>query len=149
MIIDISGIMDMIPHRYPFLLVDKIIKIEAGKSITGIKNVTFNEPYFAGHFPDNPVMPGVLIVEAMAQVSALLVVNSTDIGLGSKENKDVYFMGIELAKFRKVVKPGDTLYLHANIEQNRGNVWKFSAKGEVEGNLVAESQFTAMVKKRD
>lgn len=149
MTIDIMSIMNMIPHRHPFLLVDKIIKIETGKSIIGIKNVTFNEPYFTGHFPNNPVMPGVLIVEALAQVSAVLVVNSTEIVLGNKENKDVYFMGIESAKFRKVVRPGDALHLHAHIEQNRGNVWKFSAKGEVEGSTVAESQFTAMVKDRE
>lgn len=142
--IDIVEIMAMIPHRYPFLLIDRIIEINNDQSIVGIKNVTFNEPQFSGHFPNKPVMPGVLIVEAMAQVSAVLVAKS----LTSTEDKDVYFMAIEDAKFRKVVVPGDTMYIYSKIEQNRACVWKFSARAEVANEIVAEGKFTAMVKNR-
>lgn len=145
--ISIGEIMKMIPHRYPFLLVDKIVELVKGETIVGIKNVTFNEPYFMGHFPDFPVMPGVLIVEALAQVSAILVsktINS-DNNIDFAE-KTVFFMSIEDAKFRKIVEPGDTLYLHSAIKQNRGPVWKFSGYAEVNGQKVAESSFSAMVK---
>ncbi|MCC2646689.1 MAG: fabZ [Rickettsiaceae bacterium] len=141
--IDIHHILSLIPHRYPLLLVDRVEEITLGKSIVGVKNVTFNEPQFMGHFPNNPVMPGVLIVEAMAQTSAILVaktINSTG------HDKTIYFMSINDAKFRKVVKPGDTMKLNVKIEQNRGTVWKFKAEAYVEGELVAESCFTAMVK---
>lgn len=144
--ISISEIMKMIPHRYPFLLVDKIIDIVPSESIIGIKNVTFNEPQFMGHFPDNPIMPGVLMIEALAQVAAVLVSKT----LNAKPNeKEVYFMAIEGAKFRKVVVPGDTLHLHAKIVQNRGTVWKFAARAEVDGALAVETSFTAMVKDKD
>ncbi len=145
--ISIGEIMKMIPHRYPFLLVDKIVELVKGETIVGIKNVTFNEPYFMGHFPDFPVMPGVLIVEALAQVSAILVsktINS-DNNIDFAE-KTVFFMSIEDAKFRKIVEPGDTLYLRSAIKQNRGPVWKFSGYAEVNGQKVAESSFSAMVK---
>lgn len=142
--IDIVEIMSMIPHRYPFLLIDKIIEINNNDSIVGIKNVTFNEPQFTGHFPNKPIMPGVLIIEAMAQVSAILVAKS----MTSTEDKDVYFMAIEEAKFRKVVVPGDTMYIYSKIEQSRSSVWKFSARAEVANEIVAESKFTAMVKNR-
>ncbi len=141
---DIVEIMEMIPHRYPFLLVDRIIELKINESIIGIKNVTFNEPQFLGHFPSKPIMPGVLIIEAMAQVSAVLVAKS----INSRANKDVYFMTIEQTKFRKIVVPGDMLYISSKIEQNRGQVWKFSAHAEVDKKLVAESKFTAMVKDR-
>lgn len=144
MTIDIIEIMAMLPHRYPLLLVDKVVEYELNKSILGIKNVTFNEPHFTGHFPHKPVMPGVLIIEAMAQLSAILVAKS----ISSCKEKDVYFMSIDGAKFRKVVQPGDTMYLHAELKQNRGSVWKFFAKAEVNNELVAESTFTAMVKDR-
>ncbi len=143
--INITEILKLIPHRYPLLLVDRVIEFEEGKSIHAIKNVTFNEPQFTGHFPSKPVMPGVLIVEAMAQASAILVSKSMD----SREDKDVYFMSIEKTKFRKIVEPGDVMHIYAKIEQNRGQVWKFSGRVEVDGAVVAESDFTAMVKNRD
>ncbi len=145
-IINISEIMSMIPHRYPFLLVDKVTDLEVNHSITGIKNITFNEPQFTGHFPDNPVMPGVLIIEAMAQISAVLVARSID---AKKEEKLVYFMSIDNAKFRKIVRPGDILTLKSVITQHRSDVWKFQATAEVEGSIVAESNFMAMVKNKE
>ncbi|WP_218460367.1 3-hydroxyacyl-ACP dehydratase FabZ [Rickettsia sp. TH2014] len=142
MIIDITEIMDLIPHRYPFLLVDRVLEIDLNKSIKGIKNVTVNEPQFTGHFPARPVMPGVLMVEAMAQLAAILVAKS----LGSTKNKEVFLMAIENAKFRRIVQPGDTMYIHTVIEQQRANVWKFSSTVTVEGGMAAESKFTAMIK---
>jgi 3-hydroxyacyl-[acyl-carrier-protein] dehydratase len=144
-IIDINQIMSIIPHRYPFLLIDRVLEIKLGESIVGIKNVTINEPHFTGHFPSRPVMPGVLIIEAMAQLSAILVAKSME----STKDKEVFFMSIEQAKFRKVVEPGDTLTISASITQNRGTVWKFLAKTEIDGKLVAESGFTAMVKDKE
>jgi 3-hydroxyacyl-[acyl-carrier-protein] dehydratase len=144
MMIDIIEIMKMLPHRYPFLLIDRVLEIKLNESIVGIKNVTMNEPQFVGHFPDRPVMPGVLIIESMAQLSAVLVAKSMNVG----RDKDVFFMSIEEAKFRKIVEPGDTLHIHAKIEQNRASVWKFSAIAKVDEQVVAESKFTAMVKNR-
>ena len=144
--INIVDIMSMIPHRHPFLLVDKVISIETNHSIVGIKNVTFNEPQFAGHFPNNPVMPGVLIIEALAQISAVLVAHS--IG-AKKEEKLVYFMSIDNAKFRKIVRPGDSLILKSLITQHRSDVWKFLATAEVDGSVVAESNFMAMIKNKE
>ena len=141
-IIDINQIIKLIPHRYPFLLVDRVTDLEVGKSVTGIKNITMNEPQFIGHFPDRPVMPGVLIIEAMAQISAILVAKSMD----STEDKEVFFMSIENAKFRKIVEPGDQLILKASITQNRGSVWKFAAQSLVDGKVAAEASFTAMVR---
>ncbi len=141
-IIDIEEIQKMIPHRYPFLLIDKVISLIPDVSAVGVKNVTFNEPHFMGHFPSKPIMPGVLIIEAMAQTSAVLVVKTLD---GATEGKLVYFMSVEEAKFRKTVVPGDTLYLHVHKERNRGNVWKFKAEAKVEDKLVAEAIFTAMI----
>ncbi|MBP7190109.1 MAG: 3-hydroxyacyl-ACP dehydratase FabZ [Rickettsiaceae bacterium] len=144
--ISASEILKMIPHRYPFLLVDKVVELVEGDRIVGVKNVTFNEPQFMGHFPDMPIMPGVLIIEALAQVSAILVSKT----LSAKPNeKTVYFMAIDSAKFRKIVEPGDTMYLYSKIEQNRGAVWKFSGYAEVDGKKVAESSFTAMLKDKD
>ena len=140
--IDINEIMSIIPHRYPFLLIDRVIEIELKKSIIGIKNVTANEPQFTGHFPTRPVMPGVLIIEAMAQLSAVLVAKSME----STDDKEVFFMSIDESKFRKVVEPGDTLKMFAEIIQNRGSVWKFKARAEVDGKVAAEGVFTAMVK---
>ncbi|MES2214504.1 MAG: 3-hydroxyacyl-ACP dehydratase FabZ [Pseudomonadota bacterium] len=144
--INIGEIMEMIPHRYPLLLVDRIIEYTNAKSIVGIKNVTFNEPHFTGHFPGNPVMPGVLIVEAMAQVSAVLVSKTLNARPG---DKIVYFMSIDNAKFRKIVQPGDQLHLYSQIVQHRSQVWKFEARAEVDGEIVAESIFTAMVKNKE
>lgn len=140
--ININEIMSIIPHRYPFLLIDRVTAIELNKSIVGIKNVTANEPQFTGHFPGRPVMPGVLIIEAMAQLSAVLVAKSMD----STEDKEVFFLSIDESKFRKVVEPGDTLTMYAEIIQNRGAVWKFKARSEVDGKVAAEGIFTAMVK---
>lgn len=140
--IDINRIMEMIPHRYPFLLIDRVEGIEKDVRAVGIKNVTFNEPHFIGHFPQRPIMPGVLIIEAMAQTSAVLVVAT----LGSEsEGKLVYFMSVEEAKFRKPVVPGDRLELHVEKERNRGSVWKFKAEGKVNGVKVAEATFSAMI----
>lgn len=140
--LDIERIMQMIPHRYPFLLVDKVINIVEAESATGIKNVTFNEPHFTGHFPQKPIMPGVLIIEAMAQTSALLVVHT----LGEKaEGKLVYFMSIEEAKFRKPVTPGDTLEIHVQKMKARGNVWKFMCEAHTANGKVAEAIISAMI----
>jgi 3-hydroxyacyl-[acyl-carrier-protein] dehydratase len=140
--IDINEIMSIIPHRYPFLLVDRVTSITLNESIVGIKNVTINEPQFTGHFPDRPVMPGVLIIEAMAQLAAVLVAKS----MKSTKDKEVFFMSIEETKFRKIVEPGDTIVMYASIIQNRGPVWKFKARSEVDGKMAAETLFTAMVK---
>jgi len=144
--INIIKIMDLIPHRYPFLLVDKIIDIEINHTIAGIKNVSFNEPQFTGHFPDNPVMPGVLIIEALAQVSAVLVAHSTS---AAKSEKLIYFMSIDNAKFRKIVRPGDSLVLKSSVVQHRGTVWKFSARAEVDSSVVAEADLMAMMKDKE
>ncbi len=139
-ILDINEIMDLLPHRYPFLLVDRIVSIEKGTSITGIKNVSINEPFFTGHFPGQPIMPGVLIIEAMAQVSGILAFKS-----GVKKTRSVYFMSIEKAKFRQPVFPGDQLVMDITTVQQRGSVWKFSGTAKVNGKVVAEAGFTAMV----
>jgi 3-hydroxyacyl-[acyl-carrier-protein] dehydratase len=140
--INIEQILKSLPHRYPILLVDKVIAMEENKSITGIKNVTFNEPHFMGHFPDKPIMPGVLIIEAMAQTASVMVMNS---GGRSLEDNLVYFMSIDNAKFRKPVIPGDVLELHIDVIQNRGSVWKMSGIAKVEGVKVAEAEFSAMI----
>lgn len=139
---DINAIKDMIPHRYPFLLVDKVLSVVAGESCIGVKNVTCNEPFFPGHFPNHPVMPGVLIVEAMAQTAAVLVVHT----LGKESRgKVVYFMSVEDAKFRKPVIPGDVLKIHCKVERHRGAVWKFTAEAKVDDVKVAESTYSAMI----
>ena len=140
--IDILRIMDLIPHRYPFLLVDKVVDLVPGESATGIKNVTMNEPQFMGHFPKQPVMPGVLIVEAMAQTAAIVVVESFD---DPTEEKLVYFMSISEARFRKPVTPGDTMQLKVTKIQGRKNVWKFRGEAYVDGALCAEAVYTAMI----
>lgn len=140
--IDILGIMKCIPHRYPFLLVDRILEYVPNESAVGLKNITMNEPQFMGHFPGQPVMPGVLIVEAMAQTSGILVMHS----LGSEaENKLVYFMTIDSARFRKPVTPGDSLYIHVEKIQNRGPVWKFKGEAKVDDQLCAEAVYSAMI----
>ena len=141
-VIDIKRIMEMIPHRYPFLLIDRVMNIVLGESATGLKNVTINENFFQGHFPGAPVMPGVLIVEAMAQSAAVLVMHT----LGSiAHGKVVYFMSVEDAKFRKPVLPGDVLELHCEAQKSRGNIWKFSAVAKVGSAKVAEAVYTAMI----
>ncbi len=141
--IDIAGIMARIPHRYPMLLIDRIVDINKGESCTGIKNVTFNEPFFQGHFPDLPIMPGVLIIEAMAQTSATLVVDSLE-GVTS-ETHVVYFMTIDNARFRRPVVPGDQMHIKVKKDRQRGNVWKFRGEAFVGDTLCAEASFTAML----
>ncbi len=138
----IERIMEMIPHRYPFLMIDKIIHMELGESAIGVKNVSINEQHFIGHFPGKPVMPGVLIIEAMAQTSAVLVVET--LGKAS-EGKLVYFMSIDEARFRKPVVPGDCLHIRVDKQQSRRNVWKFSCTATVDGVKVAEAVICAMI----
>jgi 3-hydroxyacyl-[acyl-carrier-protein] dehydratase len=140
--IDIERVMKMIPHRHPFLMIDRVIDCVANRHATGIKNVSINEDYFRGHFPARPLMPGVLIVEAMAQTAAVLVVHT----LGPEwERKLVYFMSIDNARFRRPVFPGDSLHVHVTKQRNRGNVWKFLGEAKVEGQLAAEAVFAAMI----
>lgn len=139
---DIARIMEMIPHRYPFLMVDRLIELVPGESAVALKNVTLNEPQFQGHFPRAPVMPGVLIIESMAQTSALLVVET----LGQEtEGKLVYFMSIDGARFRKPVEPGDTMMIHVRKKRRRGSVWKLACEARVDGVLVAQATLTAMI----
>ncbi|AGH98073.1 3-hydroxyacyl-ACP dehydratase FabZ [Micavibrio aeruginosavorus] len=140
--IDITRIMEMIPHRYPILLVDRILEFVPNERAVGLKNVTFNEPHFQGHFPRFPVMPGVLIVEAMAQTAAIMVVQT----LGKEaEGKLVYFMTIDQARFRKPVVPGDSLHIHVQKTKQRGPVWKFKGEAMVGDTLCAEAEFSAMI----
>jgi 3-hydroxyacyl-[acyl-carrier-protein] dehydratase len=140
--IDIARIVEMIPHRYPFLLVDRLVDVVSNDRAVGIKNVSINEPFFQGHFPQHPVFPGVLIIESMAQTAAVLVVHS----LGpSAEGKLVYFMSVDNARFRKPVGPGDQLHIHVVKERSRGNVWRFKGEAKVDGVLVAEATFSAMI----
>ena len=141
--IDVLGIMERIPHRYPFLLIDRVRDIVPHESAVGIKGVTVNEHHFQGHFPQQPIMPGVLIVESMAQTAAVMVA----VSLGEEAaGKLVYFMSIEEAKFRRPVVPGDQLELHIRKKQQRGAVWKFFGEAKVDGRLVAEAVFTAMIR---
>lgn len=140
--IDVNRVKELIPHRYPFLMIDKVRSIEFDKRAIGIKSVTVNEPHFDGHFPNRPIMPGVLIIEAMAQTAGCLVVTT----LGEEaEGKLVYFMTVENAKFRKTVVPGDRLEVDVQKQRRRGPVWKFSGKAYVDGTLVAEAIFSAMI----
>lgn len=141
-LVDIHRIMQMLPHRFPMLMVDKVIGLVRDSRAIGVKNVSINEPYFQGHFPQRPVMPGVLIIEAMAQTAAVLVVET----LGPEaEGKLVYFMSIDQARFRRPVTPGDQMHLHVEKLRNRGPVWKFAAKAKVEDALVAEAEYAAMI----
>ena len=140
--IDIEKIVEMIPHRYPFLMIDRVSDLVPEESAVGHKNVTINEPYFQGHFPSKPIMPGVLIIEAMAQTSAVLVVHTLG---GEAEDKLVYFMSVENAKFRRPVQPGDVMKIYVNTKQHRKAVWKFDGVAKVDEQIVAESTFTAMI----
>ena len=140
--IDAKEILDLIPHRYPFLLVDRIEEIVINQSCIGIKNITINEPFFPGHFPGHPIMPGVLIIESMAQTASALVVYGYE---GSTNDLSVYLMKVDKAKFRKPVLPGDQLRMEITKEKNKGEVWQFFGKAYVDNNLVAEASITAMV----
>jgi 3-hydroxyacyl-[acyl-carrier-protein] dehydratase len=140
--IDIGGIMRMIPHRYPFLLVDRVVELVAYRRAVGIKNVTINEPFFAGHFPSDPIMPGVLVVESMAQTAAVLAVACLG---AAHEGNSVYFMGIESARFRRPVRPGDQLRVEITVLRNKMGVWKFNGRVLVEGGLAAEAEFMAKI----
>lgn len=139
--VDILQLMKLLPHRYPFLLVDKIVDIDADNSAVGIKNVTFNEPHFVGHFPEQPVMPGVLIVEAMAQTAGAICIRKT----GTDKPSLVYFMTIDNAKFRRPVVPGDRLEIHVKKLKQRGNIWRFGCEALVDGTKVAEAEISAMM----
>ncbi len=141
-LVTIERVMEMIPHRYPFLMIDRVIDVVPDVGAVGIKNVSINEPHFQGHFPRRPVMPGVLIIESMAQSAAVLVVET----LGKEfEGKLVYFMSVDRARFRKPVVPGDVMYVHVRKERQRGPVWKFTAEAKVEGTVVAEATYSAMI----
>jgi len=144
-VIGIKEIQQLIPHRYPMLLVDKIEDVVLGQSAVGIKNVTFNENFFQGHFPGEPIMPGVLIVEAMAQTSAALVNKTLDSLEGERKYTKVLFMSIDGVKFRQPVVPGDTIKMHVEKEQSRGVVWRFKGRTFVGEKLVCEAVFTAML----
>ena len=139
---DINAVMRMIPHRYPFLLVDRVVEMRAFEHAVGIKQVTINEWFFQGHFPSEPIMPGVLIVEAMAQTAAVLAVA----GLGSAHaGRSVYFMSIDGARFRKPVRPGDQLRLEITVLRNKLGVWKFGGRAILDGNVAAEAEFSAKI----
>ena len=139
---DIHRVLKLLPHRYPFLMIDRIININGDKSAVGIKNVTINEPFFQGHFPDFPVMPGVLLIEGMAQTAGAICVAA----LGETyQPRIVYFMSIDRAKFRRPVLPGDTVHFHVRKIRNRGPVWRFQCEAKVEGAVVAEAEVSAMI----
>ena len=137
---DIKEIMKVLPHRYPFLLVDKVLEMEAGKRIVSIKNVSINEPFFQGHFPEFPIMPGVLLIEAMAQTGGIMVLSSEKIEPGSK---NVLFLGIDKARFRKPVYPGDQVRFELVALNVKRSIWKFKGEAFVEGTLVAEAELMA------
>lgn len=139
--IDVMELFRLLPHRYPFLLLDKVIEVDGNESAIGIKNVTINEEFFNGHFPNSPIMPGVLIVEAMAQTAGAICARSAEDG----EGKLVYFMSIDGAKFRKMVRPGDVLHLHVVKIKQRRDIFKYQCTANVEGNKVAEAVITAMM----
>ncbi len=141
--IGIQEIMDILPHRYPFLLIDKILEMEMGKRIVGIKNVTMNEPFFQGHFPGRPIMPGVLIIEAMAQAGGVLALKS--VPPEQVKNKVILFMSIDKAKFRKPVIPGDQLRFEIDVVRQRSNIMSLKAQALVDGSVAAEAEMMAMI----
>ena len=142
-VIDIHRILKLLPHRYPFLLVDRVIELDPGKTIKALKNVTMNEPFFQGHFPDFPVMPGVLIIEALAQTAALLTFSE------EHDPEDVYyFAGIDGARFKRIVLPGDQLIMHATFERGKAGIYKFQVKATVQDELAAEAANTCAVRKK-
>jgi 3-hydroxyacyl-[acyl-carrier-protein] dehydratase len=140
--IDIVRILKLLPHRYPFLLVDKIIEMDGDNSAIGVKNVTINEPFFQGHFPDFPVMPGVLLIEGMAQTAGALCMANLAVEI---EPQIVYFIAIDRARFRRPVLPGDTVHYHMLKRRNRGRVWRFEGQAKVNGQLVAEAEISATI----
>lgn len=142
MTMDIREIMNALPHRYPFLLLDRVTNMEKGKHLTALKNVTVNEEFFNGHFPSLPVMPGVLIIEALAQAGGILALQ--DLG-GELGNRKIFFMSIEKAKFRKPVIPGDQLRLEVSVERRRSTIWKMEGKAYVDDALVADALMQAMI----
>jgi 3-hydroxyacyl-[acyl-carrier-protein] dehydratase len=144
MIMNIEEVMQYLPHRYPFLLIDKVVELELGKSITAIKNVTINEPFFQGHFPGVPVMPGVLILEALAQAAGLLSFKTKN--YAPEEIGIIYFAGIDNARFKKPVKPGDQLVLKAGIVREMRGIWKYTGRAEVDGAMVAEAELMATLR---
>ncbi len=139
--LDIKEILDLIPHRYPFLLVDRIVEMEPNKRVVGIKNVTINEPFFQGHFPGHPIMPGVLLLEAMAQTGGVLALKSDP----DPKSKVLYFMSIDKAKFRKPVVPGDQVRFELDVTKQRGTIMGFKAVALVDGAVVAEAEMMAMI----
>ncbi len=142
-VIDIHRILKLLPHRYPFLLVDRVLELEPGKTIKALKNVTMNEPFFQGHFPYFPVMPGVLIIEALAQTAALLTFSE------EHDPEDVYyFAGIDGARFKRIVLPGDQLIMHATFERGKAGIYKFHVKATVQDELAAEASITCAVRKK-
>lgn len=141
--IDVQRIMELIPHRFPFLMVDRIVELALDQKAVGLKNVSINEPYFQGHFPREAVMPGVLIIESMAQTAAVLVVETLE---GAAAGKLVYFMTVDSARFRKPVVPGDQLLVEVTKLRSRGNFWKFRGEARVDGALMAEATFSAMIR---
>ncbi len=141
---DILEIMKLLPHRYPFLLVDRIVEIDGDNSAVGIKNVTANEPHFTGHFPESPIMPGVLLIEGMAQTAGAICTRKQGGG-----GNLVYFMTIDNARFRKPVVPGDRVEFHVFKQKQRGNIWKFHCDAKVDGALVAEADIGAMIMRKD
>jgi 3-hydroxyacyl-[acyl-carrier-protein] dehydratase len=143
--LDLEQIKRLIPHRYPFLFIDRVHVLEAGERAIGIKNVTVNEPFFQGHFPDKPVMPGVLIVEAMAQTAAVLAM---DVLLSDEEEALVYLTSVDAAKFRQQVVPGDTLHLHVRKDKARSFLWKLAVQAKVDGKVVTEASISAVIEKR-
>jgi len=144
---DIHEILDHLPHRYPFVLIDRILSMELNKEITALKNVTINEPFFPGHFPYHPVMPGVLIVEAMAQAAAVLSFKT--MGVKPSDDSVYYFAGIDSARFKKPVSPGDQIILNVKIDRILKGIWKYSGVARVDGNVVAEAQMMCILKAID
>ncbi|CAM5634653.1 3-hydroxyacyl-[acyl-carrier-protein] dehydratase FabZ [Mycolicibacterium aubagnense] len=140
-VVDLIGLMKILPHRYPFLMIDRIIDIDGDNSAIGVKNVTVNEPHFMGHFPEHPVMPGVLILEAMAQTAGAICIRAA----GAEKPSLVYLLTIDGAKFRKPVVPGDQLLIHVHKLKKRGNLLKFACEGKVDGAVVAEAEVQAMM----
>lgn len=145
---DIREVLKRLPHRYPFLLVDKILSFTPGESLIALKNVTINEPFFTGHFPERPVMPGVLIVESLAQACAILVFKTYDVEPNEEKDKHItfYFGGLENCRFKRVVQPGDQLHLHVKLTKHKQEFWKFTAHAEVDGELACTADIISVTK---